>query len=106
MQGDFRLDQWLVQPQLNTVVGTDNRPVRLEPKLMEVLVCLSDHAGEVVPKGTLLQALWKDTFVTDNALTRCIAELRSIFHDDVRHPRIIQTITKKGYLLVAQVSKQ
>jgi class 3 adenylate cyclase/DNA-binding winged helix-turn-helix (wHTH) protein len=105
MQGDFRLDQWLVQPQLNTVVGADNRPVHLEPRLMEVLVYLADHAGEVVSTDRLLRALWQDTFVTQSALTRCIAELRRTFHDDTSNPRIIQTIAKKGYRLIAQVSR-
>jgi eukaryotic-like serine/threonine-protein kinase len=72
---------------------------------MEVLVYLADHAGEVVSKESLLQALWGDTFVTENALTRCIAELRKAFQDDAEEPRIIQTITKRGYRLIAQASK-
>src|SRR5512136_1483420 len=105
MEGDFKLDQWLVQPQLNTVVGPDNTPIQLEPKVMEVLVYLADHAGEVVSKDTLLRSLWGDTFVTENALTRCIAELRKTFQDDAGDPKFIQTIAKKGYRLIAQVSK-
>ena len=58
MQSDFKLDQWLVQPQLNTVVDPDNKTIQLEPKVMELLVYLADHAGEVVSKDALLQALW------------------------------------------------
>ena len=48
MEGDFKLDQWLVQPQLNTVIGPGNTPPHLEPKVIEVLSYLADHAGEVV----------------------------------------------------------
>jgi DNA-binding winged helix-turn-helix (wHTH) protein len=62
------------------------------------------HEG-VVSKENLLQALWGDTCVTENALIRCIAELRKAFEDDAEESRIIQTITKKGYRLIAQVSK-
>jgi len=105
MEGDFRVDRWLVQPQLNAIVSPDNISAQLEPKVMEVLVYLADHGGEVVSKQTLLQALWGHTFVTENALTRCIAALRKVFQDDAAEPRIIQTITKKGYRLIAQVSK-
>ena len=105
VEGDFRIDQWLIQPQLNTIVLPDNSTVQLEPKVMEVLVYLADRAGEVVSKKSLLQALWGDTFVTENALTRCIAELRKAFQDDAEEPKIIQTIPKKGYRLIASVSK-
>ena len=58
MEGDFRIDQWLVQPQLNSVVGPDNTSIQLEPKVMEVLVYLADRPGEVIAKEILLQALW------------------------------------------------
>jgi DNA-binding response OmpR family regulator len=52
---DFRIGPWLVQPSLNTV-SQNGASTRLEPKVMEVLVCLAEHTGEVVPKETLLQA--------------------------------------------------
>lgn len=77
------LDQWLVQPQLNTVIDPDGKTIQLEPKVMEVLVYLADHAGEVVSKDALLQELWRETFVTENALTRCVAELRKIFRESL-----------------------
>jgi len=101
MEGDFRVNRWLVQPLLNAIVSPDNISAQLEPKVMEVLVYLADHAGEVVSKGSLLQALWDDTFVTENAPTRCAAELRKIFQDDAAEPRFIQTITKKGCRVIA-----
>jgi DNA-binding winged helix-turn-helix (wHTH) protein len=105
MEGDFRIDEWLIQPHLNTIVGHDEATTQLDPKVMEVPVCLADRADEVVSKKGLLQDLWGDTFVTENALTRCIAELRNVFDDDSKEPRIIQTIAKRGYRLIAQISK-
>ena len=71
---------------------------------MQVLVCLAEHAGEVVPKERLMQSVWPDTFVGDDVLTRCISELRRVFGDDVKEPRFIQTIPKSGYRLIAGVS--
>ncbi len=106
MVDDFRIEDWLVQPQLNTVVHPDNGSVRVEPKVMEVLVYLADHAGEVVSKEAVFLAVWRDTFVTDDALIRCIVELRKIFGDDVRKPRVIQTIARKGYRLIGEVNKR
>jgi Tol biopolymer transport system component/DNA-binding winged helix-turn-helix (wHTH) protein len=99
---EFRIGRRLVQPELNTIVVA-GRPVRVEPKVMEVLVYLARRPGEVVQRETLIRDLWGDTFVTDAALTRCIAELRKLFDDDVRDPRVIQTIAKSGYRLIAEV---
>jgi hypothetical protein len=48
-----------------------------------------------VSRETLFHEVWGEIFVTDGSLTRCIAELRRIFDDDVREPRVIQTIAKQ-----------
>jgi TolB-like protein/DNA-binding winged helix-turn-helix (wHTH) protein len=70
---------------------------------MEVLVCLAQHAGETLLKEQLLQAVWPGTFVSDDALKHCISELRRVLEDDAREPKIIQTIPKRGYRLLASV---
>jgi TolB-like protein/DNA-binding winged helix-turn-helix (wHTH) protein len=102
VNGDFRIGPWLVQPGLNAV-SRNGTVVRLEPKLMGVLVCLAEHPGEPLPKEKLLRAVWSDTFVTDDVLTRSIFELRRVFEDDARESKFIQTIPKRGYRLVASV---
>ena len=102
VDGDFRLGSWLVQPNLNTV-SCNGTTTRLEPKVMEVLVCLAKHAGDPLPKERLLQAVWPDTSVSDDVLSRSISELRRVFGDDARQARVIQTISKRGYRLVAPV---
>jgi TolB-like protein len=75
----------------------------VEPKVMEVLVCLARHDDEVLPKEALLQSVWPGTFVTEDALKHCISDLRRVLEDDAREPHIIQTIPKRGYRLVARV---
>jgi hypothetical protein len=70
---------------------------------MEVLVCLAEHASDVVPKDVLLRSVWPDTCVTDDVLMRAIFELRRAFGDEVRRPLVIQTIPKRGYRLIAPV---
>lgn len=104
MDGDFRVGPWLVQPSLNTI-SRDGAKVQLEPKVMEVLVCLAQHSGETLAKEKLIQAVWAETFVTDDALKRCIFQLRQAFEDDAHQPRIIETIPKRGYRLIAPVSR-
>jgi len=99
---DFRVGSWLVRPSLNAV-SQNGTSVRLEPKVMEVLVCLTHRAGESVTKEELLRTVWPDTFVSDDVLKRSISELRRVFGDDARESRIIETIPKRGYRLVARV---
>jgi TolB-like protein/DNA-binding winged helix-turn-helix (wHTH) protein/Tfp pilus assembly protein PilF len=104
LQDDFHLgDLHQVEPSLNSVTGPTGT-IRLEPKVMQVLVLLSAHAGHVVAKERLLQTVWPDAFVTDDVLTRAISELRRVFGDDAKESRFIQTIPKSGYRLIARLS--
>jgi len=102
LNGDFRIGQWRVEPGLSSV-SRNGTSTRLEPKVMEVLVCLASHPGAPVSKEELLRSVWPDTFVTDDVLTRCISELRKALEDDTKEPQFIQTIPRKGYRLVAEV---
>ena len=99
----FRIGEaYHVEPSLNRVTGPGG-VIRLEPKVMIVLRCLADHAGEMVPKERLLNAAWADVAVGDDVLIRAISELRRLFDDDPKQPRIIETIPKAGYRLIAPV---
>lgn len=70
---------------------------------MQVFVCLSQRPGEPLAKETLLREVWPDTFVTEDVLKRSISELRRALQDDARDPRLIETISKRGYRLVAPI---
>lgn len=99
---DFLIADWRVEPLLHRV-SRRGRITQLEPKLIDVLVHLAHHAGQVVTRDQLMDAVWAETIVTDHALTRCISELRKVFGDDPRDPSVIETIPKTGYRLVAPV---
>ncbi len=105
MNGSFLVGELLVEPQLNNI-SSDDKSIRVEPKVMQVLVCLADAAGEVVSKERLIECVWTDTFVSDDVLTRAVSELRKVFGDDSKEPRYIQTIPRTGYRLIAPVSKK
>jgi adenylate cyclase len=99
---DLQVGSWVVAPRLNNV-SCAGKTVRLEPKVMGVLQCLAQHPGETVSKEHLFQAVWTNTVVTEDVLKRCIGELRRAFNDDARNPRVIETIAKRGYRLIAPV---
>jgi DNA-binding winged helix-turn-helix (wHTH) protein len=56
MDQDFRLGPWVIRPSLNGIV-LNGVIARLEPRAMEVLVCLAEHAGDVVSKEKLIGAV-------------------------------------------------
>jgi DNA-binding winged helix-turn-helix (wHTH) protein len=105
VQGDFRIDDWLIQPQINSV-EKEGKTWHLEPKVMQVLVHLASHPNEVLSKDRLLEAVWHNTFVGDDVLVRCISEIRYVFGDDPKSSRVIQTIPKGGYRLIATVTTE
>src|SRR6185369_10693665 len=57
-----------------------------------------------VAKADLFASVWKDTAVTDEALTSCIQELRKALEDDARQPRFIETRHRRGYRFVGLVT--
>jgi non-specific serine/threonine protein kinase len=81
-----------------TVGGT---VVKLEPKQLEVLFYLLQHAGEVVTKQELLDEIWAGRVLSDAVLTKCIARLRQGLGDESQ--AIIKTVHGYGYRLVAAV---
>lgn len=78
--------------------------VPLEPKSFDLLCHLLEHRDRLVTKDELLDAVWKDTFVTPNALTRAVAQLRKGLGDDAFEARYIETVAKRGYRFIAPVS--
>jgi Tol biopolymer transport system component/DNA-binding winged helix-turn-helix (wHTH) protein len=75
----------------------------IEPKAFETLVFLINHRGRLVEKNEMLDAIWKDTFVTPNALTRVIARLRRTLGDDAKEAKYIETVKTRGYRFIAEV---
>ena len=103
LQAGFLIGDCRIYPSKNLIVRGDTES-RLEPRVMNVLVCLAARAGEVVPRETLNQEVWTNIIVTDQAVTNCISELRQHLGDDRTTHRVIETVPKRGYSLVAPVS--
>ena len=71
---------------------------------MDLLVYMSQNPGHVHTRDDLLEHVWSGMVVSDEALTNAIIKLRKAFNDDARHPRFIETLSKRGYRLIAAVS--
>jgi Tol biopolymer transport system component/DNA-binding winged helix-turn-helix (wHTH) protein len=79
------------------------RVVPVEPKAFRVLLFLLRNPGRVVTKDEIVNAVWNDTSVSDNSLTRSIATLRRLLEDDSREPRYIATVQTIGYRFLCPV---
>jgi len=100
--GSFLLGDWLVEPAALRI-HRDNEDVKLEPKVMDVLVYLARHPAQVVSRESLEKDVWSGMIVGYDALTSTIIKLRKALQDSSRNPRYIETIPKKGYRLLAEV---
>ena len=74
LQKGFRLAEWTVGPLEGRIEGPSG-PRRIQPRTMDVLVCLAERAGEVLPRETLTATVWAGSPVAEESLTRCIGEL-------------------------------
>ena len=98
----YEIAGWHVDPS-TCQISQDEEITRLEPKVMDLLVYMAEHPGEVLSRDELLDDVWQGTVVGYEALTNAVIKLRKAFGDDARHPRIIETYPKKGYRLIAEV---
>lgn len=98
----FLFDDVRVDPHFARILKSGSE-VPIEPKAFDLLIFLIENRGRLLEKGELLDAVWKDTIVTENALTREIARLRKTLGDDPKAARYIQTVHTRGYRFIAEV---
>jgi DNA-binding winged helix-turn-helix (wHTH) protein/type II secretory pathway predicted ATPase ExeA/tetratricopeptide (TPR) repeat protein len=96
--GQFRLDP------ANAMLWRGDDRVALAPKPFDILCHLVQHAGELVTKDELLDAVWPAVTVGQSSLTFSINALRAALDDDAKSPRYIETVSRRGYRFIAPVS--
>lgn len=76
--------------------------VKLRPKAFETLRYLVQNPNRLISKDELVQAVWTDSFVSDNSLVKCLKDVREALNDQ-QHV-VIKTVPRRGYIFIAQVS--
>ena len=102
-RNSLRIGEFDVEPSLNRL-HKGLEVLTVEPRVMDLLVLLAESPGQVFGRDEILQRVWPETKVQDDALRRVVALLRRVFDDDPKAPRYIETVTRRGYRLVAPVS--
>ena len=77
----------------------------LEPKVFDLLAYLIQHHDQFVSREKLYAQLWSQQFVSEAALTYCIAEARKAVGDNGRAQRVIKTVHGRGYRFIAPVAQ-
>lgn len=80
----------------------DGADVELARKPLELLSLLLNHAGEVVTKDEILEALWPDRDISEASLTSCVARLRTALSDEDHSA--VRTVHGFGYRFAAPVT--
>ncbi len=99
---ELTVGDWRVRPLLG-VIECAGRTVRLQPRVMELLLRLASTPGEVATREQLFSDVWSGVVVSDDVLTRCVSNLRAAL-GDARHGRHhVATVAKRGYVLTVPV---
>jgi DNA-binding winged helix-turn-helix (wHTH) protein/tetratricopeptide (TPR) repeat protein len=81
----------------------DGGLVEIQSKLLALLVYLVEHRDRFVTKAELLEQVWPDVFVSEQALFTALRDLRRILGDDGAAQRLIRSWRGRGYRFVAPV---
>ena len=92
----IRFGSFQIDPRTWLLTG-DSREVDLSPRLVEILAFIVSRSGEIVTKEELLEKFWPEVNVSENTLTRAIADIRKAIGEDAASPRFLQTVSRRGY---------
>ncbi|MGC1903350.1 MAG: winged helix-turn-helix domain-containing protein [Candidatus Acidiferrum sp.] len=98
----LQIGDWLVNPASGEITR-NGETARLEARSMRLLVCLAEHAGEVVSIDELLNQAWAGVIVSSDSVYQAVTSLRRQLGDDAKQPTYIETVPRLGYRMVAKV---
>jgi DNA-binding winged helix-turn-helix (wHTH) protein len=99
----FNSGELSICPSLGQVTNIENDTVRLGPVNMKVLAALLERAGQVVTRSELFEAVWGNQVVGEDALTRCISDIRAELKKLSGREDLIETLPKRGYRWMLEV---
>jgi tetratricopeptide (TPR) repeat protein/DNA-binding winged helix-turn-helix (wHTH) protein len=86
-------------------VRRGGKELHLRQQTFQVMIYLLQNRERLVTKDELLESIWKETAVTDDALVQCVMDIRRAIGDDPRHPHLIKTLPKVGYRFISPVEE-
>ena len=99
----LRVGDWIVNVKAGEISRND-KTARVEARTMQLLLCLAEHAGEVVSIDDLLNRVWAGVNVAPDSVYQAVTSLRRLLGDDPKQPTYIATVPRLGYRMIAKVS--
>ena len=81
------------------------RPVQLKAKIFDLLLFLVENRGQLVEKDDLMREIWPNTIVEENNITVSMSILRKRLGEDRAGREFIETVPRRGYRFVAEVTE-
>lgn len=88
------------------ILEQNGERIRLTPKVIDTLFVLVERAPQVVSKEELMQAVWPDVTVVESGLTRNLSALRKALEDSGSENVYFETIPRRGYRFLAEVTTE
>jgi DNA-binding winged helix-turn-helix (wHTH) protein len=83
----------------------DGQPIKVGSRALDVLIFLTERAGEILSKEDLIARVWPETAVEESGLRVHIAALRKALGDGVDGARYIRNVPGRGYAFVGAVTR-
>ena len=100
----IRFGPFQIDPRTWTLTR-DGQVVDLSPRLVEILAFFASRPGDIITKEDLLDRFWAGVNISDNTLTRAIADIRIALGDSASEPTYIQTFARRGYRFIGPASQ-
>ena len=97
--------KWTFLPKAG-VLWSNGEETALPRRVAALLERLLETPGEIVPKEELIGRVWPDTAVSDHSLSEAVRALRRVLGDDPKDPTYVQTMPRRGYRFVAEVTEE
>lgn len=96
--GEFELDE------KEEILCRGGKVLPINRRAFQVLSLLVTRAGQTVTKEEFFESVWADSFVEENNLSVAVAILRKALNDDPKNPRFIETVPRRGYRFIGDVT--
>src|ERR1700748_453894 len=100
----IRIGAWRVDPEREQI-SKDGQTIKLERRLMQLLLCLAERPGQIFSVEELLDTCWAGVIVTPDSVYHAVAVLRRILGDDKETPTYITNTPRRAYSLLAPVTR-
>ena len=93
----FRVDD------INRVLTRDSEELALQSRAFDCLLHLVRHAGKLITKAEMMDAVWADSFVEESSLTVAVSTIRRALGEEQRDRKYIHTVSGRGYRFICEV---